>query len=164
MGEYDQNHPSEVFPIVRGLVWRFEIQKTQKNLFFVSSQPKSSVFWTVCRDLNIWPLPKIKNIFFKMCKVRLLREKSFGDARYRNRFSVYFGQNRYGVRRAVLILAWCGLKTVSYKLMEKARPFKSCVPQYAYLVPACSCCRSLSGTVNGFVYFISTPRRRLLNA
>ena len=38
-----------------------------------------------------------------MCKVRLLREKSFGDARYRNRFSVYFGQNRYGVPRRVLI-------------------------------------------------------------
>ena len=62
VGEYDQNHPSEVFPMVR-LVWRFEIQKTQKNLFFVSSQPKSSVFWTVCRDLKIWPFPKIKNIF-----------------------------------------------------------------------------------------------------
>ena len=42
-------------------------------------------------------VPQNQKHFFLMCKVRLLREKSFGDARYRNRFSVYFGQNRHGV-------------------------------------------------------------------
>ena len=64
VGEHDQNHPSEVFPMVRESVWWFEMQKTQKNLFFFSSLPKiQCVLDRLSRSQNL-AVPKNQKHFF----------------------------------------------------------------------------------------------------